>query len=366
MFKNMQQILRSFFSRSQVSYLILYVTNKCNFRCGFCFYHDEIQKGNKADELRLDEVEKISRGIGPLIQLSLTGGEPFLRNDLSEITEVFIRNTHVKYITVPTNASLTDRIVAYLERVLPGHPDTFFRIAFSIDAIGEAHDTLRKAPGAYKKMQRSYETVSPMRKKYGNLVLDCNSVFSSTNEDSIIETVRTIEHDFDFDNISATYIRGEVKDKELKKTSFNKYIELNNYLERSVRKRERRMLYPLWRAVRDVSREQLIRTVLHDKCVTPCTAGRKLLIIKETGEVYPCEILGRSMGNLRDYNFELRSLLARPSNLELLRWIEDSGCHCSFECALAANVLWGKSSLRKLISSFIRNIGANPGSYEKN
>ncbi len=221
MIKYVNKLFTSFFDRNQVSYMILYVTGKCNFRCGFCFYHAKIQKDGKADELCLDEMEKISRGTGPLIQLSLTGGEPFLRNDLPDITECFIRNTHVKYITVPTNASLTDRIVAYLEQVLPRHPGTFFRIAFSIDAIGTPHDTLRNAPGSYRKIQQSYEAVSPMRKKYSNLVLDCNSVFSSTNEDSILETIRTIERDFDFDNISVTYIRGDVKDNELKKTSFS-------------------------------------------------------------------------------------------------------------------------------------------------
>ncbi len=33
----------------QIGYLILYVTNRCNFRCPFCFYVSEIAAGCKAE-----------------------------------------------------------------------------------------------------------------------------------------------------------------------------------------------------------------------------------------------------------------------------------------------------------------------------
>lgn len=353
------QTTKSFLSRDQVSYLVLYVTNRCNFRCNFCFYHAEVEKGRKSNELSSAEIRRFSETLGPIIQLSLTGGEPFLRDDLAEITEIFIKNNCVKYITVPTNASLTAAIVKYLEQVLPKYPNTYFRIPFSIDGIGDAHDRNRSFPGSYKKMMESYKAVSPLRKTYRNLVLDSNTVFTAQTQDTIMDTVRTLNEEFDFDNISVTYARGDVKAAELKKTAFEKYIELNNYLEGLKRKKEGRFLYPLWRAVRDVSREYLVRTVVDDEFITPCTAGRKLLVVSETGEVYPCEILQKSMGNLKDYGFDVRKLLKDPKNRELLRWIEDSRCRCTFECALAANVLWGNSSLLRLVRSALKNIGRN-------
>ena len=348
---------KSFFDKRQVSYLILYVTNRCNFRCDFCFYHAEVEKGRKVNELTLDEIEKISENIGPIIQITLTGGEPFLRDGLGEITDCFIKNNFVKYITIPTNASLTSRIIDYLEKVLPKYPDTYFRIPFSIDGIDDVHDENRSFPGSYKKIIESYTAVSSLRKAYHNLVLDSNTVFTSNLQDTILETVKTLYRDFDFDNISVTYVRGDIKDERLKKMSFQKYLELNDYLENLTRKKEGRLLYPVWRAVRDISRQYLVRTVVDNEFITPCTAGRKLLVITETGEVYPCEILNRGMGNVRDYDFNVKKLLALPENKKLLRWIEDSKCKCTFECALAANVLWGKSSYIKLLESTVRNIG---------
>ena len=349
---------KSFFSSNQVSYLIFYVTNRCNFRCDFCFYHKEIDKGEKRDQLRKEEIRKISEKIGLLMQLSLTGGEPFLRSDLSEITRFFVKNNSTKYISIPTNGSLTERIVAYLQDVLPNFPHTYFRIALSIDGIGSEHDKIRSAPGSYKRIRATYDAAKLLREKYSNLVLDCNTVFALTSQDSVLRTVETIQHEFDFDNISVTYARGNIRNQELKKVSFENYLQVNDYLEKLKRTKEKRAFYPIWRGVRDVSREYLIRTVLQDEFITPCTAGRKLLIIGETGNVYPCEILNRSMGNIRDYNFSVKNLLAEPENKKLLKWIEISKCKCSFECALAANVLWGKPrSHWKILKSAFKNIG---------
>ena len=350
---------KSFFDSDQVSFLILYVSNRCNFKCNFCFYYAEIEKGRKVSELTTEEIRKISERLGPLIQLSMTGGEPFLREDLAEITEFFIKNNMARYITIPTNASLTGKIVKYLEKILPAYPNTYFRIAFSIDGIGEDHDNIRSFFGSYKKIIESYNAVSLIRKRYRNLILDSNTVFTSSSQNSILNTIRTLDSDFDFDNISVTYVRGEIKSPSLKSASFQKYLELNDYLESLHRKKEHRLFYPIWRAVRDISRQYLIRTVMDNEFITVCTAGRKLLVVSEVGDVFPCEMLNKSMGNIRDYNFNMKELLSSEENKRLLRWIKDSKCRCTFECALASNVLWGKSSRIKLFKSALKNIGKN-------
>ena len=142
-----------------------------------------------------------------------------------------------------------------------------------------------------------------------------------------------------------------------KNASVGKYVEINSYLEGLERTKEKRRFYYVWRGVRDLSREYLVKTLSKGEPVTPCVAGRKLLIISETGEVYPCEILDKSMGNLRDFGFDLRRLVNREQNKELLKWIRESKCKCSFECALAANVLWGKASYMKLLKASLKNIG---------
>jgi radical SAM protein with 4Fe4S-binding SPASM domain len=349
--------LRAYLDPSQVGFLIFYVTNRCNFRCNFCFYSAEIEKGLKPDELTVAEIERMARSIGPLLQLSLTGGEAFLRRELLEITSLLLDHTGARYVTIPTNASLTERMVRFLEEILPRYPKTFFRLTFSIEGIGEEHDQLRSMPGSYAKIQESYAAISPMRERFPNLVLDCNSVFTAKSETTLLATLKHLAKTFRFDNMSVTYARGTVRDETLKKVSKERYREINAFLESLERRKETRLLYPLWRGARDVSRDMLMRTVFDNEFIVPCVAGRKLIVISETGEVYPCEILGRSMGNLREFDFDLKRLTETAKSRDLVKWIKDTNCKCSFECALAANVVWNPSTYPKLAVSALRNIG---------
>jgi radical SAM protein with 4Fe4S-binding SPASM domain len=354
---NIGQSIKSFVDPNQIGYLIFYVTNRCNFRCEFCFYYAEIEKGRKIDELDLGEIEKLSKTIGPLLQLSLTGGEPFLRKDLTKVTQLFIDNCAVRYLTIPTNGSLTSRMVSFLEEILPGNPDTFLRLTFSIDGIGDDHDTARSMPGSYQKIITSYEAISPLRHRFPNLVLDANSVFTARSENTLLDTMRHLHEAFEFDNLSVTFARGDIKDPSLKTEAEAYYKKVNDYLESIRRTKENRWLYPLFRGVRDVSRQNLIKTVFHDQYVTPCVAGRKLAVISETGNVYPCELLDRKMGNVRDSNFDLPAIMANAESAATRSWIRDTKCKCSFECALAANVVWNASMYPKLAASALRNIG---------
>jgi radical SAM protein with 4Fe4S-binding SPASM domain len=351
------RMLKSFVDPRQVGYVIFYVTNRCNFRCQFCFYLDEVEQGLKPEELTIDEIDRTARKLGPLLQLSLTGGEPFIRSDFAEITHLFVRHCSPRYITIPTNAWLTDAIVTYLEEVLPAHPDSYVRLTFSIEGIGADHDEIRSKPGSYARIQESYAAIAPLRKRFRNLVLDANAVFTARTEDTLLATLKTLSTEFAFDNLSVTYARGTLRDPAMISRAREKYVEVNDFLEQLARTKETRLLYPVWRGVRDVSRQNLVRTVFDDEFVTPCVAGKKLIVIGETGEVYPCEILGKSMGNLRASDFDVYALLNRSSSQELVDWIESSHCKCSFECALGANIVWNASMYPRLAASAVRNIG---------
>jgi len=347
----------SIINPNQVSYMIFYVTNRCNFRCNFCFYSAEIEKGLKPNEMTVEEIRKFSTTIGPLAQLSMTGGETFIRKEFPEIAGIMVDATDARWVTIPTNASLTNKMVKFLEEILPRFPDTYFRLTFSIEGVGEDHDNLRSMPGSYKKIQKSYNVISPLRAKYPNLVLDCNSVFTSSSEIYLLSALKTINKDFKFDNMSVTYARGVIKDNSLKNVSKNRYVEINKFLEEREKNKEKRFLYPLWRGVNSVSRENLMRTVFDEEFVTSCVAGRKLLVVSETGEVQPCEILGKSIGNLRNHDWDLKKLLKENEVKKMQKWIKDTKCKCSFECALAANVVWKPKNYPKVLSSAVKNMG---------
>ena len=216
---------------------------------------------------------------------------------------------------------------------------------------------LRSMKGSYDKIKESYNIISPYRKKYPNLVLDCNSVFTSSSENYLLDTLLVLDKEFEFDNMSVTYARGEIKNKKLKEVSKDRYIRINSFLEKREKRKEKRFLYPLWRGVNSVSRTNLMKTVFDDEFVSGCVAGRKLVVISETGEVFPCEILGKSIGHLKNYDWDLKKLMKHDKAKSMHKWITDTKCKCSFECALAANVVWKPKNYPKVLSASIKNIG---------
>ena len=53
-------------------YLLVFVTARCDARCGHCFYWQELNSGKR--ELALEEYERLARSLGPVLQVTLTGG----------------------------------------------------------------------------------------------------------------------------------------------------------------------------------------------------------------------------------------------------------------------------------------------------
>jgi radical SAM protein with 4Fe4S-binding SPASM domain len=82
--------------------LVLEVTSECNFKCKHCYRGNA--RSNKG-ELELENIERIAKeciNLG-IQDVTLTGGEPFSRNDFVEILDLFLAKNI--YITVKTNLS---------------------------------------------------------------------------------------------------------------------------------------------------------------------------------------------------------------------------------------------------------------------
>jgi len=331
------------------------VTSRCNFRCPFCFYLDNIEEKVK-NELSLDEIEKISQSFGRLVQLSLTGGEPFLRKELAEICGIYIRNNSARYITIPTNGSLPDHIESTVASLVTKHPDSGFRIPISIDGIGEEHDASRRVPGSFEKLQQTYKKLCKLREKHSNLIVDVNTTFSATNQEKVPSIIEWIEKNMDVDNHSITYVRGDIRDEALRKVSLQQYRRCIQMLKDRPKRVENRFFSALLRSVIHETWETVIKTLETDQEIVPCLAGKKLVIVNEKGDVYPCEILGKSFGNLRKANYDISKILFKQSSKDLKNWIHDTKCHCTFECATNINVIFRKRLYPRLLKKTLSNV----------
>ena len=98
-------ILKDRVRARQFNSLFLFVTSRCNSLCRTCFYFDKL---NSKDDLTTREIERISETAPPFRKLWLSGGEPFLRDELAEIVAMFVRRNGVRTSTCrPTDCFRT-------------------------------------------------------------------------------------------------------------------------------------------------------------------------------------------------------------------------------------------------------------------
>jgi hypothetical protein len=97
--------MTNYSSRPSPPFLVLFINSWCNMKCEHCFYWTSL---NKRDDLTKDELFSLSRSLGRIENLNLSGGEPFLRAEFSDICRQFIQHNGVRQIYVPTNGWYTD------------------------------------------------------------------------------------------------------------------------------------------------------------------------------------------------------------------------------------------------------------------
>jgi MoaA/NifB/PqqE/SkfB family radical SAM enzyme len=93
----------------------------------------------KEEEIRPEDLETLPR----MVRLNITGGEPFLREDLSEILDVVKKKA--RRVVISSNGFLTKKTLEVMNR----HRDVGIRI--SMDGISETHDSIRGVKGAHQK-----------------------------------------------------------------------------------------------------------------------------------------------------------------------------------------------------------------------
>jgi len=128
----------------------LAVTNRCGYNCWHCY-----NAGRSQQDVALADLQATAAALQRLgvVHVTLTGGEPLLRNDLEEVVAAFDDSTYLSLNT--TGAGLTRARAEALRR------NGMFACGVSIDSTDAAvHDRMRGKAGAFDTAVRAVETAA--------------------------------------------------------------------------------------------------------------------------------------------------------------------------------------------------------------
>ncbi|MCG2714306.1 MAG: radical SAM protein [Candidatus Omnitrophica bacterium] len=322
-----------------------------------CFNWQKIDDFRNRHELTLVEIDKISRGLKNLLYLTISGGEPTLRDDLSEIIKIFTQRNKVQFVTLPTNGVMPSRICDLVDKILYENPKVSFRIVLSLDGVGDLHDEIRGLPGNFNRVLETYNRLDHLRSKYNNFDLDVNTVLSNYNCGRVKEIIDFVDRTLNVDNHVLALARGNTREPQARRFTVEDAEEAIHLIEeRSVRNsyRRRDSGRGIIKVLKLRMRDMVLETLKKNRAVIPCLAGRKMIIIDDIGDLYPCELLDKKIASLRAINFNMEKALFSSEAKKIKDWIIKTKCFCTFECALQASAVFNLREVLHLFAKFIK------------
>ena len=237
------------------------------------------------EEIGLDVIEKLPQ----MFFCNITGGEPFIRQDLPEIVGVLRKKA--RRIVISTNGFFTDRIVSLCEK----YPDLGIRI--SVEGLQEANDKIRGIPDGYKRTQKTLSKLREMEIKdigFGLTVQDLNY----NDLTALYGMAKNLGYEFATAALHNSHYfhkrDNKIKDKEKVCAEFSKLIKL---LLQSKRPKD-------W--FRAYFNYGLINYIYGNKRLLPCEMGQDGFFLDPWGDILACNGMDekQSMGNLKEKSWD--------------------------------------------------------------
>jgi MoaA/NifB/PqqE/SkfB family radical SAM enzyme len=288
------------------------VTFRCNARCIMC----DSWKLQGHNDLKIEEIDSIFRQLPRMDAVRLTGGEPFVRSDLLEITHLAIRHLSPLGIHITTNGFLTDRIIDLCSNRPRKTP---LQIMVSLDGLKDKHNHIRGSSIAFSSAMKTLEELAKVRRPW-NLDLAVNQTI--VDEEGIEQYVLLSEKlkplgvrlqmVMAYDS-SATY--SIQKDRDLAPKQVGQFTTFGSIASSKLQKlfecvKKDLAQLPWWARISKAYylqgiQERLLNEPQNGKFTNPkCVALNSHLRIFPNGDVPTCQFNSNIIGNLRNASFQ--------------------------------------------------------------
>ena len=334
------------------SYVIFFVTARCNARCKMCFYQENmLQNRGRTEELTVAEFEQISQKIKRLNILGISGGEPFLREDLAEIVKVLYRHCAPLVVDLPTNGFFSDKVAQQVAQIAGDCPEMVVDLQLSIDGPEKIHNEIRGLADGFKRVKETYHRVIALKKKYRNLKVKACTVYSAYNQDVIAELFDILARDFsELDRVVFSVAHGSVSDAAAMHFDWAKYFAFCDKIRKTATVKRLTDVHSIFTMALRMVKNDYLQAMLQTKDMyRRCGAGQKVVAIGESGEVFPCEPLWHSVGNLRDNDYDLNRILQSERMQAFRQEIAARRCTCHWGLPMSNTLLYSPAYYPRII-----------------
>lgn len=334
------------------SYVVFFVTARCNANCKMCFYKDNMVKSEgMAQELTIEEYEKISKSIKMINILGISGGEPFLRSDLSEIVKVVYKNCSPLVIDLPTNGYFVESVLRQAEDILKNCKNMVVDIQISIDGPEKIHNEIRGLKDGFSKMRKTYEGLIALKNKYKNLRVKACVVYSHYNQNYIEELFDILEKDFGgLDRVVFSVVHGSVSNEEASDFDWDNYFDICEKIRKKGSVKTVLDFHSIFTVALRIVKNEYLKEILKTKDMYKiCGAGKRVIIINETGKVFPCEPLWYPVGDLRSNNYDLNAVLDSEEMENFNNKIIKEKCNCHWGLPISNALIYKPKYYPKII-----------------
>jgi MoaA/NifB/PqqE/SkfB family radical SAM enzyme len=167
-------------------------TMRCNLHCEFCYVGDLLNlEGEWRQELPLGALERAFPARDGF-QISLTGGEIFMRKDIMSVLDLFRRKGYAcGYLTTNGTIINDERADALADLAAAGF---LKHISVSIDGPGELHDAARGLKGTFERTCAGLRRLqAAARRKHAPLRVSINTTVAHESLDALDEMVDVAE-----------------------------------------------------------------------------------------------------------------------------------------------------------------------------
>ncbi|MBN2459688.1 radical SAM protein [Candidatus Woesearchaeota archaeon] len=261
---------------------LICVTYRCNAKCHMC----NIWKypTDRRKEITIQDLKKLPEG---LAFANITGGEPFLRDDIEDIIKVVLTKT--KRLVISTNGYYTEKIVKLAKK----YPQIGVRV--SIEGLPAANDELRGLKDGFDHGIRTLIELHELGLKdigFGITVSDRNA----KDLMELYHLAKWLGLEFATAAIHNTYYFHKMDNKfTQRKMVTDEFKKLIKELLKSKKPKD-------W--FRAYFNYGLINYINGKPRLLPCEMGTDVFFMDPYGEVYPCNGMNWSMGNIKKQSFD--------------------------------------------------------------